>query len=124
MLKALPFAVLAAGLAGCGTFNNEPQRSAQPQPQPQAQAPLAARPAPVEAGAGVVTQVFPAPPNAGSAAGSAAGSGPSGARYQRLEVRMDNGRTQLVDVPITAAIGEFSRGMRVEITENGRIRQL
>jgi hypothetical protein len=39
---------------------------------------------------------------------------------------MDDGRTQWVDVPITEvmAMGEFTSGMRVQLTEKGKVRRM
>jgi hypothetical protein len=106
MLRAIPIAMLAAAVAACGST------------PPPSEAPVAIQSTPLQAGTGVITQVFPAPPNAGPVGGD------SGMRYQRLQVRMDDGRSQFVDVPITEAIGEFARGMRVQITDSAQIRRL
>ena len=39
---------------------------------------------------------------------------------QRLEIRMDNGMVQYVDTPS----GEFTKGMRVSLTEDHVIRKM
>lgn len=108
MLRMIPIALFAATIVGCETTS----------PPQQSRAPVALQSTPLQAGTGVITQVFPAPPNAGPVGGD------SGMRYQRLQIRMDSGTSQFVDVPITEAIGEFGRGMRVQITDNAQIRRL
>jgi hypothetical protein len=103
MLRSLLLAIATAGVVACASA---------PPPQTSAQAPIAVHSGPVQPGTGVVV----------SAAASPGQS--SGAYVQRLEIRMDNGVTQYVDVPVTDAFGKFWEGMRVQLTANGQIRRL
>ena len=58
-----------------------------------------------------VQSVMPAP--------TMAGAGSSSEPMQRLEIRMDNGTLQYVDTPSR----DFSKGMRVTLTEDKLIRR-
>lgn len=103
MVRSLPLAIAAAGLVAC---------TSTPPPQTSVQGPITTHSASVQPGTGVVV----------SATGS---PGQTSRPYsQRLEIRMDNGLTQYVDVPVTDALGRFWEGMRVQISPNGEIRRL
>jgi hypothetical protein len=67
---------------------------------------------PYWAGTGVVQAVMPTP--------VAAGAGASAEPMQRLEIKMDNGRIQYVDT----SSREFTKGTRVQLTEDKLIRKL
>lgn len=126
--RALPLAILAAlGLSACGTG---PKRMGEPAPRAAAapsQSPtqsLAYR-----AGSGVVQSVTPAPRMA-SAGGTApvtttraepvssAGATAPG-QYQRLAIRMDDGRVQYVDMVAGPDVPPV--GTRVQLTPDYKI---
>lgn len=131
--SALPLAVVAAlGLSACGT---SPDRD----PAPRAAAPAApvGQPVPYQAGSGVVQSVTPAPRAAASAGASARSAGASApvtttrgepvtsagattapGQYQRLAIRMDNGRVQYVDM---AGPDIPPVGTRVQLTPDYKI---
>jgi hypothetical protein len=123
--SALPLAVVAAlGLSACGT---SPDRD----PAPRAAAPTApaGQPVPYRAGSGVV-QAVTAAPRAASAGGSApvtttrgqpvtsAGASTAIGQYQRLAIRMDDGRVQYVDM---AGTDIPPVGTRVQLTPDHQI---
>ena len=109
MAKVLPLAVLAASaavtLGACST-------------PPQTGGPVRLNPAivtnvqPYKSGNGVVQSVSPAP--------VMAGAGSSAEPRLRLEIRMDDGSIQYVDTPSR----EFTRGMRVTLTEDRLIQRM
>jgi hypothetical protein len=100
MAKSLPLVVLAAALAACSS--NPPQ-------QPPRE--IVTNVHPYMAGTGVVQSVVAAP--AGMAASSAE-------PMARLEIKMDNGRVQYVDTPSR----DFTRGTRVQLTEDRLIKRI
>jgi hypothetical protein len=121
--SALPLAVVAAlGLSACGS---SPDRD----PAPRAAAPTVGQPVPYRAGSGVVQAVTPAPRVASAGATSApvtttrgepvtsAGATTAG-QYQRLAIRMDDGRVQYVDM---AGPDIPPVGTRVQLTPDHRI---
>lgn len=107
MPKLIPSVVIAAAavsaLAACST----PPQSAGP-----AEPKIVTNMVPFRPGSGVVQSVNPAPVMPGASTTAAA-------PLQRLEIRMDNGTTQYVDVPSR----DFARGMRVTLTEDRIIRR-
>jgi hypothetical protein len=70
---------------------------------------------PYTPGQGTVTAVMPAP-GQGSAAAGAGATAP----IQRLEIRMDNGTVQYVDVPSK----DFAKGTRVNLSQDKLIRKI
>ena len=109
---ALPLSILAVTtIAGCAM----PVRQANiipPAPAIQPQSTL------FETGTGVVQSVIAAPGRMGAAAGSSAGSNE---RMIRLAIKMDrSGVMQYVDTDSS----DFRPGMRVELTNDGKIRAL
>jgi hypothetical protein len=109
MPKLIPFAVIAAAavsaLSACST---PPQTGGPAEPK------IVTNVLPYRAGSGVVQSVNPAPVMPGASA-----SGSTAQPMQRLEIRMDNGTVQYVDVPSR----EFTRGTRVILTEDKIIRR-
>ena len=101
MIRLIPLAVIAAVLAACSTPREAP----------------APRIVTIEhtymPGTGVIQSVMPTPVMAG--AGSS-----SPESLQRLEIRMDNGRTQYID---TASTG-LAKGDRIQLGEDRVIRKL
>lgn len=105
MSRTLPLAVIVvAGLAACQT---PPQTGGPAQPMPN----IVTNVYPYTPGSGVVQSVMPTP--------TMAGAGSSSEPMQRLEIRMDNGAIQYVDTPSR----NFSKGMRVTLTEDKLIRR-
>jgi hypothetical protein len=68
---------------------------------------------PYTPGQGTVTAVMPAPGQGSAAAGATA-------PIQRLEIRMDNGAVQYVDVPSK----DFAKGTRVNLSQDKLIRKI
>jgi hypothetical protein len=110
--SALPLAVVAAlGLSACGS---SPDRD--PAPRAAAPAAPAGQPVPYRAGSGVVQAVTPAPRTA-----SAGGSTPvttTRGEFQRLAIRMDDGRVQYVDM---AGPDIPPVGTRIQLTPDHQI---
>jgi hypothetical protein len=113
--------VAAAALGACGTRPTAtapaPQQSAATAPTPK----VATTVHPYTPGQGTITAVMPTPGSA-AAGGGAAGGGAAGggtAATQRLEIRMDNGAVQYVDV----AGKDFEKGNRVVLTQDKLIRK-
>jgi hypothetical protein len=108
--------VAAAALGACGTRPTAtapaPQQSAATAPTPK----VATTVHPYTPGQGTITAVMPTPGSA-AAGGGAAGGGT--ATTQRLEIRMDNGAVQYVDV----AGKDFEKGNRVVLTQDKLIRK-
>jgi outer membrane lipoprotein SlyB len=119
---ALPVALLAASaLVGCA-----PSRmAATPAPK------VVAQTHSLVPGTGVIQAAVPRPaPISPATAGAGASSGRGAAtaaktdsNYMRLTVRMDNGRSQVVDVPTADFQRDFRVGSRVELTSDGFIRK-
>jgi hypothetical protein len=105
--------IAAAGLGACSTRTPAPQQSAATPPTPK----VATNVHPYTPGQGTVTAVMPTPGSA--AAGGSAATGGS-APLQRLEVKMDNGTVQYVDV----ASNDFTKGSRIVLTEDKLIRKM
>lgn len=103
MPKLLPLAVVATA-AVLGACSTPPQ-----QPAPR----IVTNVIPYTPGNGVVQAVFAAP--AGQALTSS-----SAEPITRLEIKMDNGKIQYVDTTSR----EFSRGSRVQLTEDRLIRKI
>jgi hypothetical protein len=99
--------VAAAGLGACSTPT--PQQGAAASPNPKVNTVVH----PYTPGQGTVTAVMPTP-------GSAAAGGSAAEPTQRLEIRMDNGAVQYVDV----ASKEFTKGSRVTLTQDKLIRKM
>ncbi len=123
MLKiAIPLAFLAtAALVGCA-----PNRmAAAPAPK------VVAQTIPLVPGTGVIQAAVPRPApitaaTAGTGASSARGAATAAkadSTYMRLTLRMDNGRSQVVDVPTADYQRDFRVGSRVELTGDGFIRK-
>jgi hypothetical protein len=103
---AVPLSIIAlATLSACST---PPQTGGRAQSTPN----IVTNVHPYQAGTGVVQAVMPAP--TGAAAGGSAEP------MQRLEIKMDNGRIQYVDT----LSREFSKGTRVQLTEDKLIKKL
>lgn len=109
MPKPIPFALIAAATVSALTACSAP-----PQTGGAAEPKIVTNVLPYSAGSGVVQSVNPAPVMPGASA-----SGSAAQPLQRLEIRMDNGVTQYVDVPSR----EFTRGTRVILTEDKIIRR-
>jgi hypothetical protein len=107
MTRLIPFAALAA-VATLGACSMPPQSGGPSQPG----ANIVTNVHPYAAGSGTVQAVFPAP--------VMAGAGSSAEPMQRLEIRMDNGSIQYVDT----SSREFTKGMRVALTEDRLIRKM
>jgi hypothetical protein len=99
-------AVFALGACATRTTAPTPQQSAATAPMPK----VATTVHPYTPGLGTVTAVMPTP-------GSAAAGGT--AATQRLEIKMDNGAVQFVDV----AGKDFEKGNRVVLTQDKLIRK-
>ncbi len=84
---------ILVALGACNSYQQPP--AAEPQ--------LVTRMVPYQPGNGVVQAVIPAPQSA----------------LQRLEIRMDDGKVQYVDTESR----EFSRGSRIQLTEDRLIRR-
>ena len=117
---AVPLAfIAAAALAGCAPG----RMAATPAPK------VVAQTIPLVPGTGVIQAASPRPAPitaAGTGASSsrgAASAGKADSTYMRLTLRMDNGRSQVVDVPTTDFQRDFSVGSRVELTSDGFIRK-
>ncbi|HZM36348.1 MAG TPA: hypothetical protein VFC18_17920 [Burkholderiales bacterium] len=104
MKSALTFSLAAALLAGC-TYDTARTAASDPRPAPEA------RQMPYYSGAGVVTSWSPSP-NA-----AAGGSGRPMGDLLRMEVKMDDGRTQYIDTESR----DFPVGTRVRLSENREI---
>jgi hypothetical protein len=104
---AVPLSLLAlATLSACST----PPQTGGPS---QAAAPkIVTNVHPYRAGTGVVQTVMPTP--------VAAGAGASAEPMQRLEIKMDDGKIQYVDT----SSREFTKGTRVQLTEDKLIKKL
>jgi hypothetical protein len=124
--SALPLAVVAAlGLSACGS---SPDRD--PAPRAAAPAAPAGQPLPYRAGSGVVQSVTPAPRAASAGASAApvtttrgepvtsAGATTAAGQYQRLAIRMDDGRVQYVDM---AGPDIPPVGTRIQLTPDHQI---
>ncbi len=123
--RALPLAVVAAlGLSACGS---SPERD----PAPRAAAPAApiGQPVPYKAGSGVVQSVTPAPRSASAGTSTpvrttrgepvtSAGATTATGQFQRLAIRMDDGRIQYVDM---AGPDIPPVGTRVQLTPDHQI---
>jgi hypothetical protein len=105
MKAALTFSLAAAFLAGCA---HDMTRTAESGPR---EAP-AAHQMPYYPGTGVVTSWSPSP-NAAAGAGSARPMG----ELLRMEVKMDDGKTQFIDTESR----DFPIGTRVRLSENREI---
>jgi hypothetical protein len=119
---AAPLALLAAAaLVGCAPG----RMAATPAPK------IVAQTIPYVPGTGVIQAATPRPApisaaTAGTGASSARGAATAAkadSTYMRLTLRMDNGRSQVVDVPTSDFQRDFSVGSRVELTRDGFIRK-
>ena len=128
MKLAFPLSILAlAALGACTTYETRPADTFP-------RASIAPQPLAYYAGAGTITQVAASPsyygtaaagttaPRTSSIANSAGANIGSSARsgYNRLTIRMDDGRTQYLDTDST----EFRTGMRVEVLPDHTLRPL
>ena len=115
---AIPLSILALTSAGCAMSVREPNIiPPSPAIQPQTTG--------FRTGTGVVQSVAVAPARMGAAAGASASTNRPGplaeGRVMRLGIKMDRGNdTQYVDTDSA----DFRTGMRVELTPDGKIRQL
>ena len=106
MIRLIALSVLvAAALGACSTPS---QQASAPQATPK----VVTNVHPYSPGQGTVTAVMPTP-------GSAAAGG-TGEPLQRLEIKMDNGQVQYVDV----ASKDFTKGTRVQLTQDKLIRKM
>ena len=103
-MKITPFALAALSMLGACSMLSQPTTT------PSAQ--LVTNVNPLHAGSGVVQNVMPAPIMAGATATSTE-------PMRRIELKMNDGRTQYLD---TATI-DLKRGDRVQISEDGVIRR-
>lgn len=99
MIRLIALSVLVAAVGACST---PPQQGGPSQATPK----VVTNVHPYTPGQGTVTAVMPAP--------SSAAAGGSGEPMQRLEVRMDDGKVQYVDVPSK----DFPKGTRVTLTQD------
>ena len=104
MKRLMPLAVIAAALAACST----PPQTGGPTPAVN----VVTNVHPYRPGSGVVQSVSAAPV-------ATAGTGSSAEPMQRLEIKMDNGPIQYVDTTSR----EFTKGTRVQLTENRYIKK-
>lgn len=107
MAKLMPLAVIAVAVLGACS-SNPPART-----QP-VSGNVVANVHPYRAGTGVVQAVMPVPAAAG------VGASASAEPMQRLEIKMDNGTIQYVDT----SSREFTRGTRVQLTEDKLIKKM
>ena len=130
---AVPLSILAAALVGCASQQRQPA----PVPSVAAKPPkIVAQEMPFQPGVGVIIAAAPrpaplsarpAPVSAGAGATSAANprSAPSSSPdMMRLTLRMDNGKTQHVDMSSSEYQREFRVGQRVELTRDGFMKAL
>jgi hypothetical protein len=106
-IAAISFSVVVAA-AALGACSTPPQQSGASQPAPK----VVSNVHPYTAGQGTVTAVMPSP-NSAAAGGTAQ-------PMQRLEIKMDNGTVQYVDT----ASKEFTKGVRVVLTQDKLIRKM
>jgi hypothetical protein len=121
---AIPLSILAVALAGCGAPAYRPAV--------EAAAPIVPQPTGYHAGTGVVQNVMLAPAPMGATGSTASGAtnrpeppvgmpSDSTGRLQRLAIKMDRtGEVQYVDTDSH----DFTKGARVELTSDGKIRKL
>jgi len=109
MTRLIPFAVAAVAVALTSACSTQPTTQSTPT--------IVTNVHPYKAGNGVVQSVFATPV---FAAPATAGAGSSAERLQRLEIKMDSGTVQYVDTPSR----EFTRGMRVSLSEDRLIRRM
>jgi hypothetical protein len=103
---AVPLSLLAlATLSACST---PPQTGGPAQASPK----IVTNVHPYKAGNGVVQAVMPAP--------ATAAAGGSAEPLQRLEIKMDSGGMQYVDT----SSREFTKGTRVQLTEDKLIKKM
>jgi hypothetical protein len=122
---AVPLSILAAALVGCASQQ-------QPAPTPSvAQKPprIAAQAMPFQPGIGVIVAAAPRPAPLSAGAGATSAANPRAAATtppdtMRLTLRMDNGRTQYVDMAAGEYQREFRVGQRVELTRDGFMKAL
>jgi len=130
MTRLIPLAAVAIAAVTLGACSTQPQTRTAAQPT------IVTVVHPYYPGTGVVQAVMATPAMArasatpvvaGSGAPVVAGAtgtpvvaaaGSSSERMQRLEIKMDNGKIQYIDTPSR----DFSRGMRVILTEDKLIR--
>jgi hypothetical protein len=103
-MRLTPFALAAVAMLGACSMLSQPGTTPTPQ--------LVTNVNPLHAGSGVVQNVTPAPIMAGATTSSAE-------PVRRIELKMNDGRTQYLD----SATIELKRGDRVQIGEDGVIRR-
>jgi hypothetical protein len=122
---AVPLSVLAAALVGCAS-----QQQPTPMPSVAAKPPkIVAQEMPYQAGPGVIQAVAPRPAPITAGAGATSRANPRGAAQSpvdsvRLTIRMDNGKTQYVDMSSSEYQRDFRVGQRVELTSDGFLKAL
>lgn len=121
---AVPLSILAAALVGCAS-----QQQPTPMPSVAAKPPkIAAQELPYQAGSGVIVAAVPQPAPITAGAGATSTANPRGAstapNAMRLTVRMDNGKTQYVDMTSSEYQRDFRVGQRVELTSDGFMKAL
>ena len=99
MIRLMTLSVLVAAVGACST---PPQSGSATPATPK----VVTNVHPYTPGQGTVTAVMPAP--------SSAAAGGSAEPMQRLEIRMDNGAVQYVDIPSK----DFPKGTRVTLTQD------
>ena len=99
MIRLIALSVFVAAVGACST---PPQQGGPSQATPK----VVTNVHPYIPGQGTVTAVMPAP--------SSAAAGGSAEPMQRLEIRMDDGKVQYVDVPSK----DFPKGTRVTLTQD------
>lgn len=117
---AVPLSFLAAALVGCAS-----QQQPTPIPSVAAKPPkIVAQELPYQAGMGVIQAAVPRPAPITAGAGATSSANPRATTQKpvdavRLTIRMDNGRTQYVDMSSTEYQRDFRIGQRVELTSDG-----
>ena len=122
---AIPLSVLAAALVGCAS-----QQQPAPMPSVAAKPPkVVAQELPYQAGMGVIQAAAPRPAPITAGAGATSAANPRGAAQRpadavRLTIRMDNGRTQYVDMSSAEYQRDFRVGQRVELSSDGYLKAI
>ena len=123
---AVPLSILAAALIGCASQQKQPA----PVPSVAAKAPrIVAQELPFQPGVGVIVAAAPRPAPISAGAGATSAANPRSAPasspdMMRLTLRMDNGKTQYVDMSSSEYQREFRVGQRVELTRDGFMKAL
>ena len=122
---AVPLSILAAALVGCASQQRQPA----PAPSVAQKAPkIVAQELPFQPGIGVIVAAAPRPAPISAGAGATRATNPRAATTSpdtmRLTLRMDNGKTQYVDMTTSEYQREFRVGQRVELSRDGFMKAL